>query len=71
MHDDGHPVAVHVIEGQTFLLLTARWTDDIIQWFSCLVHEENVVLFLRSILFSLRRLLFFFSFLLWHPVWIS
>jgi len=47
-----------------FLFLTARWNDDIIQWLSCLVHEENVVLFLRSILFSLRRLL-------WHPVWKS
>jgi len=34
------------------------------RWLSCLVHEENVVLFLRSILFSLRRLL-------WHPVWKS
>jgi len=28
------------------------------------VHEENVALLLRSILFSLRRLL-------WHPVWKS
>jgi len=62
MHD--HPTAAHIIEEQTFLFLTARWNDDIIQWFSCLVHEENVVLFLRSILFSLRRLL-------WHPVWKS
>jgi len=41
MHD--HPTAAHIIEEQTFLFLTARWNDDIIQWLSCLVHEENVV----------------------------
>jgi len=64
MYDDPLPVGMHVIEEQTFLLLTARWNDEIIQWFSSLVHEENVVLLLRSILFSLRRLL-------WHPVWKS
>jgi len=36
----------------------------------CILTSQKPV-FLRSILFSLRRLLFFFSFLLWHPVWIS
>jgi len=43
-----HELGFVFLEEQTFLFLTARWNDDMIQWLSGLAHEENLVLFLRS-----------------------
>jgi len=46
---------------RTFLFLTGRWDNELIQFMTSLVKDEHVAIFFRSIGFSLR--------LYWRLVW--